>query len=1337
MRGTILRGGKLQGVLRMTKRRRLFALLAALVLIFCTAALPASAKSFSEMRRETPKYTTNNAAGRSQRASEAASVSKYIRQAESKYTKEHHNNNAAAQAPGNAYQDTNNNGRADGNEQSKDKKKGDEDDKADPAIYHAPTPNGTERKGSGGKSHCVADYYFFKNATAFSLGGMMSQTFWPFLIKICYWLAKACQNVFYYNSFNTLNFIGTEHAGWYAIYGKSGFTKLLLGLLTVSIVAYGIYIFLHYDQMGGHGKDLAKQVLALICLLVGLPSLLGFGNLLLQDEVKGFNSSSGGQMGGETMTVDAIMRRYTIDWLYLAACGNLDQYGNVYDGQGIKETDDKGVYTTPDLHTGAGFMVCSERTAEAGPANLDYDQMMTSDVIDKFEEAANNYAESHDKGKYDYTIPDDVKNSLFKYNASDPPQEVADSTDGLKFLTTLAKGNGPWYRYHYMTAPLLLFLTALTLVTILASVRILRLVFDLAFSGVIAPLFAVTDFVSGGARTKEIVRNIISIYLALMFIPLLLGLYNLGVQWILGTAFPLFFKAFVLFIWSWATIDGPDILKKLIGQDVGLRDGWRAAVTGAGIAKGAARGGKKIASHAKQHHEKVRDSKRAARKLNTKGAAALPGKDGEGADGPGEPGDKGTKNDDLRGNHVIKGENDKNKPLNGGGGNAIPNPEAQPGEPGADGVEAGAVGAAAGAVAGRNTGKESDGSKEREQALDGNNGVNGTNGSNGLDEINTDTNREAEMDKVPVGEGGEEDSEKAMEATLGSSEDFNRKTAEEDGAIAGAAGAAGAAALADDGLDGESGVDGTNGESGVSGSNGTSGADARARNLSSTDRMNSSDPAAAVGAGAAAQGQKTDGRKSATSPELKKQQTAALNKTTSSMRKSGVKGTASGKKAQSRMQQTLQGMGYSKQAAQAGVQAAGKYGGGMKTAKAAAAQFDNTAKNQARALGGNVGKNGSIAGLPAGKTNDVVQQANKAADSRAKQLASAFQTSPEQKMNAYSSKQAAVAPSPNDNYADGAVGIASEVGSGLGFRQAQMDELANRTSQAMQTHLAANPGDQEGAYNAGINAAQSYAQTAIDHGTPPGTVSSTTNAYGASVPGAEVTPAVGETTSATPVETPVMEQQADYVPAGNGGTSAAPPQQQFETYDSGSADYGAPPISSGTQPTSYDTASADYGTPPSSTNAQPTSYGNPPGSIPRQTQRQPSAQRQQQTRRSAASQAPKQQTKQAPSPKQQPKQAPLPKQQAAIPSQASSAVPMMKKVNPFKAAGHAYVKTRRVAIDRQMRRDGYGAATPRRTAKYVARGQFRRAVHYDTVASIHNHKVKKAAKAALQPPKKK
>lgn len=1186
MRGTILRGGKLQGVLRMTKRQRLFALLAALVLIFCTAALPVSAKSFSEMRRETPKYTTNNAAGRSQRASEAASVSKYIRQAESKYTKEHHNNNAAAQAPGNAYQDTNNNGRADSNEQSRDKKKGDEEKEADPAIYHDPTPNGTERKGSGGKSHCVADYYFFKNATAFSLGGMMSQSFWPFLIKICYWLAKACQNVFYYNSFNTLNFIGTEHAGWYAIYGKSGFTKLLLGLLTVSIVAYGIYIFLHYDQMGGHGKDLAKQVLALICLLVGLPSLLGFGNLLLQDEVKGFNNSSSGQMGGETMTVDAIMRRYTIDWLYLAACGNLTKYGNVYDGQGIKETDEKGVYRTPDLHTGAGFMVCSERTAEAGPANLDYDQMITSDVIDKFEGAANDYAKSHDKGKYDYTIPDDVKNSLFKYNASDPPEEVADKTDGLKFLTTLAKGNGPWYRYHYMTAPLLLFLIALELVTILASVRILRLVFDLAFSGVIAPLFAVTDFISGGARTKEIVRNIISIYLALMFIPLLLGLYNLGVQWILGTTFPLVFKAFVLFIWSWATIDGPDILKKLIGQDVGLRDGWRAAVTGVGLAKGAAGGVKKLASGAKQHHEKARDSKRAARKLNTQGAAALPGKDGKGADGPGEPGEKGGADDNLRGNHVIKGANDKNNPLNGGGGNALPNPESQSGESGTDDLEADAVGAAAGA-AGRNTGNEIDGLKEREQALNGNNGVNGDNGNNGLDEINTDTSREAEMDKVPVGEGGEEDSEKAMEAALGSSEDFNRKTA----------------------------------------------------------------AGSALGVGTAAQGQKTDGGKSATSPELKKQQTAALNKTTSSLRNSGEKGTASGKKAQSKMQQTLQGMGYSKQAAKAGAQAAGKYGGGMKTAQAAAAQFDNTAKNKAHALGGSVSKNGSIAGLPAGKKNDIVQQANKAADSRAKELASAFQTSPEQKIDAYSSQQAAEAPSPSDNYADGAVGIASEVGSVLGFRQAQMDELANRTSQAMQTHLAANPDDKAGAYTAGVNAAQSYAQTVIDHGTPPGTMGSTTNAYGATVPGAEAAPAIDATSSAQPFTTrSSKQQQAEYIP--NSGT----------------------------------------------------------------TQTQAALRQQTTATRTTA-----------------------PKQQTSIPSQASSAaaVPMMQKVNPFKAAGHAYVNTRRVAIDHQMRRNSYGASTPRRTAKYAARGQFRRAVHYDAVASIQNHKVKKAAKAALQPPKKK
>lgn len=1072
----------------MNKRRRLLAMLAALILIFCTAALPVSAKSFAEMRNETPKYTTNNPAAAASRKAEASSLEKAFSKSEADYSKKHHNNSVYAQRPGNAYQDTNNDGKATGNERSNDVKKADDDD-YDPAIYHNPTPDGTPRKNGDG--HCLGAYYFFKNADAYSLGGGMAQTFWPFLIKFFYWCARTFQNVFYYNSFNTLNFIGTKNAGWHAIYGKSGFTTLLLGLLTVSIVAYGIYIFLHYDSMSGHGKDLAKQILALICLLVGLPSLLGFGNLLLQDEVRGFSDNKKNGTSSETLTVDTVMRRYTIDWLYLAACGNLTKYGNVYDGHGVKVVEDKGTYETPDLGTDAAFKACSEKTAQLGPDAIPYDEMITSKGIEDFESSASQYAKTHDKGKYDYTIPDDVKNCLFKYNSSQPPKEVLDQDpEGMKAFTTLVNGKGPWYRYHYMVAPMLLFFAAIALVTILASVRILRLVFDLAFSGVIAPLFAVTDFISGGARTKEIVKNIISIYLALMFIPVLIGLYNLGVQWVIGAGFSEFFKAFVLVIWSWATIDGPDILKKLIGQDVGMHDGWRAAMAANGLAKSAVNVGKQTAGAVKRHHQNRMDSMLAGHEIASgkdREALGAGTADENALHGPGEQGEQSSKdklnshNSGKPGDETEVGANDgeKPEPKDGGDGAAQQIPDAaDQGDDAMAGVMVGAGGDSDGSD------KDRDDGQAREQAF-GHGG--------GSDEL------EAGDEPLPnVNAQGGEDT-MAFAAIKTSSR--NSKKAEAD-------------------LPQDSG--------------------------GRTEATAQSD-------------EKDSGNRGSTSAELKKEQTAALARTADSMRKNNpaggnkqgskkaqATGSSGYQKAQNRMQQSLKKAGYSKEAAAAGAKAAAKYGGGMTTARAAADAFDASAKNSVRELGGTTGgntKNGTrpeaaigghsaVAGLPAGDQADVLSQANQAADNRAQELASAFQASPEQKMDAYSSQQAAEAPSPSDNYAEGAVGIASEIGSNLGFQQSQMDTMAQRTSEAMNNHLAAAPDDQAGAYEAGVNAAQSYAQSVIDRGAAvPGTVSSEANAYGNTVPGATVQPALNERTQ-QPFSAP-QTQRREKVPVGN------------------------------------------------------------------------------------------------------------------------------------------------------------------------------------------------------------
>lgn len=169
-----------------------------------------------------------------------------------------------------------------------------------------------------------------------------------------------------------------------------------------------------------------------------------------------------------------------------------------------------------------------------------------------------------------------VKNFFTKMIGS--AAEVTVGGAGLGIINLIMGSKMPYYRYSVDWLPLIAMLILLALVYIMLAYKVLRLILELFISGVLAPFVAATDFISAGRRTTEVIKYIASIYAMLMFIPILLNIYELGMTFI-GQQFPYsedkIMYIFVTFVWSTAIMDGPNIVQRLFGLDMNLSSGWQ------------------------------------------------------------------------------------------------------------------------------------------------------------------------------------------------------------------------------------------------------------------------------------------------------------------------------------------------------------------------------------------------------------------------------------------------------------------------------------------------------------------------------------------------------------------------------------------------------------------------------------------------------------------------------------------------------------------------------------------------------------------------------------------
>lgn len=172
-------------------------------------------------------------------------------------------------------------------------------------------------------------------------------------------------------------------------------------------------------------------------------------------------------------------------------------------------------------------------------------------------------------------------------------------SNGNYQLTQLGDGMFGWellssyyYRYKIDWIPLFISLIAMLVAFVFSAIKIAKITFELAYNVYVLLFVSAVDMTSG-ERTKRVCSEILSLFLVLVAIAAMFRVYIIGVSWVSHT-FEGLAQAFAMFGFSWALIDGPNIIQKLFGIDAGLSSAfhtfmgvYNSARAAAGITKGA------------------------------------------------------------------------------------------------------------------------------------------------------------------------------------------------------------------------------------------------------------------------------------------------------------------------------------------------------------------------------------------------------------------------------------------------------------------------------------------------------------------------------------------------------------------------------------------------------------------------------------------------------------------------------------------------------------------------------------------------------------------------------
>lgn len=302
--------------------------------------------------------------------------------------------------------------------------------------------------------------------------------------------------------------------------------RLLLGILfAFALIVLGITLIFQKDK---ERPKVLQNLLIAVMIITALPSLMTMLNDLTLDAKDAI-------LGSETKMSDQLIADNVVDLLYI-------------DSQGFEN------YDIVDGHITGGAV----NGFASNPDSVEY-----IDVCEKVTDDMKNDLNSPD---YFFNVIETNK------DGTQVVQEIkADKFFGLDFT-------GWYYRYNVDYLVIYISLLATTIAFFFVAFKVAKLIFDLAVHGVLATIFAASDL-TNGQRTKQVLQSIGSIYVVLVLAVLMIKFYYLGSAYISSTISNGLVKAIALVFFAFAVIDGPNIIEKVLGIDVGLRSGFQTMAT--------------------------------------------------------------------------------------------------------------------------------------------------------------------------------------------------------------------------------------------------------------------------------------------------------------------------------------------------------------------------------------------------------------------------------------------------------------------------------------------------------------------------------------------------------------------------------------------------------------------------------------------------------------------------------------------------------------------------------------------------------------------------------------
>ncbi|MFC6118378.1 pLS20_p028 family conjugation system transmembrane protein [Macrococcoides bohemicum] len=200
-------------------------------------------------------------------------------------------------------------------------------------------------------------------------------------------------------------------------------------------------------------------------------------------------------------------------------------------------------------------------------------------------------------GDYDYKLSSEEKkifaNKLVdKEDGSRELQEIKPAD--FPFIGQVSFLNQWYYRYHANFLPMFIQFGVVAFVLIFSMFKTMLLMLEIAFQKIIAPWVVATDLTTG-QKMKQLFNNLVLNYASIGILMFVIKIYMLAMTYISTLGWNPWIVSIAMIALGKFVIDGPEEAKRLLGIDVGVKDGYQAlmgslAVAGAGLglAKGTA-----------------------------------------------------------------------------------------------------------------------------------------------------------------------------------------------------------------------------------------------------------------------------------------------------------------------------------------------------------------------------------------------------------------------------------------------------------------------------------------------------------------------------------------------------------------------------------------------------------------------------------------------------------------------------------------------------------------------------------------------------------------------------